>query len=59
MPAGSEAYSTGSPFERHCTPWKTEGRNPLPKLFLPPLGCTPLEMSTTKPGRSSFSVPSP
>ena len=29
MPAGSEAYSTGSPFDRHCTPWNTEGKNPL------------------------------
>ena len=28
-----------------------------PNEFLPPFGCTPLEISTTKPGRFSFSVP--
>ena len=50
-PGGSERYSTGSPLLRHCTPWKTLGRNPLPQQPCPPLGCTPLEISTTKPGR--------
>ena len=59
MPLGSDTYSTGSPCERHWTPWYTDGRKPLPNEFLPPLGCTPLEISTTKPGRFSFSDPSP
>ena len=59
MPGGSETYSTGSPFERHCTPWNTDGMKPLPQQFWPPLGWTPLEISTTNPGRSSFSEPSP
>ena len=59
IPAGSETYSTGSPFDRHCTPWYTDGRNPLPHAPWPALGCTPLEISTTNPGRSWFSDPSP
>ena len=28
MPRGSDRYSTGSPPERHCTPWYTLGRKP-------------------------------
>src|SRR5262249_29437075 len=48
-----------SPLERHCTPWKTDGMKPLPQQLWPPLGCTPLEISTTNPGRFSFSEPRP
>ena len=32
---------------------------PLPNEFFPPLGCTPLEIRTTNPGKSWFSEPSP
>ena len=40
---------------RHCTPWKTQGRKPLPQRLLPPVGSVPPETRTTKPGRSWFS----
>src|SRR5690606_6326812 len=59
IPSGSVIYSTGSPLERHCTPWYTEGRKPLPHTLLPASGVLPPEVSTTKPGRLLFSEPSP
>src|SRR5687768_15048301 len=59
IPLGFETYRIGSPLERHCTPWKTEGRKPLLQRLLPPVGSVPPETRTTKPGRSWLSEPRP
>src|SRR6185369_3013124 len=59
MPSGSLINKTGSPSDRHCTPWYTDGKNPLPQTLLPASGNFPPEVNTTKPGRFSFSVPKP
>ena len=61
-PCGLVRYSTGSPVERRWTPWKRLGRNPLCH-WRAAIGCDwpkrPVEVSTTKPGRFSFSLPRP
>src|SRR5262245_59350122 len=61
-PAGLPTYSTGSPFERKCTPWNSLGKKPECHCRAA-IGCDwperPVEVSTTKPGRLSESLPSP
>jgi hypothetical protein len=59
IPGGLERYKTGSPSDRHCTPWNTEGKNPVPHAAFPALGKRPPEIKTTNPGRFSLSVPRP
>src|SRR5690606_11861840 len=58
-PFGSWMYRTGSPLDLHCTPWYTDGKNPLPQTLLPASGVLPPEVSTTNPGRLLFSEPRP
>ena len=41
MPFGFDRNRTGSPLERHCTPWWTEGRKPDPQTDLPAEGVLP------------------
>jgi len=61
-PAGLLRYSTGSPRPRKATPWNRLGKNPDDHCraamgwFCPP---RPRDVSTTKPGRSSASLPKP
>src|SRR5213075_1888669 len=59
IPSGSLMNNTGSPSDLHCTPWYTDGKNPLPHTLLPASGNFPPDVSTTKPGRFWFSVPNP
>ena len=51
-------FKIGSPLDRHCTPWNTLGKNPLPQSALPNRGM-PLDNSTKNPGKLSFSLPNP
>ena len=51
--------NTGSPADLHCTPWYTEGRNPLPQADFPASGFLPPEARTINPGKFSFSDPKP
>ena len=44
---------------RSSTPWYAVGRKPEPQQLFPPSGAFSPETSTTKPGRSRFSLPSP
>src|SRR5215467_504282 len=59
IPSGSLINKTGSPSDLHCTPWYTDGKNPLPHTLLPASGNFPPDVSTTKPGKFWFSVPNP
>ena len=58
MPAGLVTSRIASPLVRNGTPWYAVGRNPLDQFAAPPLIPEP-EESTTKPGRSADSLPSP
>ena len=58
-PAGRPGTAPGP---RRCAaprPGRTVGRKPLPQQLLPPSGSFWPETSTTKPGRSRFSLPRP
>ena len=57
-PAGLATSRIGSPLVRNGTPWYDVGKKPLDQLAAPPLMPYP-EDSTTKPGRSADSLPSP
>ncbi len=62
MPSGVSTCRTASPVELSLTPWNLLGRIPADHCraaigwFCPPL---PLDISTTKPGRSSVIEPRP
>ena len=57
---GCETYRTGSPCERHCTPWiDATAESRCPRATCRRRDRSPPEISTTKPGRFWFSVPRP